>query len=39
MWKNFEEDGANKSFELGDLISRNLQTRMTPFGFSDGTFK
>ena len=35
MWKTFEEDGANKSLELGELISRNIQTRMTPFGFSD----
>jgi hypothetical protein len=35
MWKNFEDDGANKSFELGELISRNLHTRMTPFEFDN----
>lgn len=35
MWNNFGEDGANKSLELGELISRNLHTRMTPFEFSD----
>ncbi|WP_446810150.1 hypothetical protein ACH50O_00700 [Methylomonas sp. 2BW1-5-20] len=33
MWKTFDADGANKSFELGELISRNLHTRMTPFEF------
>lgn len=35
MWKNFEADGANKSLELGDLISRNLHSRMTPFEFKN----
>ncbi len=35
MWDTFEEDGVNKSFELGELISRNLHTRMTPFDFSE----
>lgn len=35
MWDNFSYDGANKSLELGELISRNLQTRMLPFNFSD----
>ncbi len=34
MWKNFGDDGANKSLELGELISRNLHTRMTPYEFS-----
>jgi len=33
MWKNFEADGANKSLEMGELISRNLHSRMTPFEF------
>ncbi|MDD5672935.1 MAG: hypothetical protein PHC61_02120 [Chitinivibrionales bacterium] len=37
MWKCFEEDGGNKSLELGELISRNLDTRMKPFEF-DETF-
>jgi hypothetical protein len=35
IWKNFEDDGGNKSLELGELISRNLHTRMTPFEFND----
>jgi len=35
IWKNFHEDGGNKSLELGELISRNLHTRMTPFEFDD----
>jgi hypothetical protein len=35
MWKNFEADGANKSLEMGELISRNLHSRMTPFEFQD----
>jgi hypothetical protein len=35
MWKNFEADGANKSLEMGGLISRNLHSRMTPFEFND----
>jgi len=35
MWKNFEDDGANKSLELGELISRNLHSRMTPFEFNN----
>ncbi len=36
MWGNFKADGANKSLELGELISRNLHSRMTPFEFNDG---
>lgn len=35
MWKNFDDDGGNKSLELGELISRNIHTRMTPFEFND----
>jgi len=35
MWDNSGHDGANKSIELGELISRNLRTRMSPFEFSD----
>lgn len=35
MWNNFEKDGANKSLELGELISRNLHSRMTPFEFDN----
>ena len=39
MWQTFGDDGVNKSLELGELISRNLQTRMEPFGFSDEILK
>ncbi len=39
MWKNFEADGANKSIEMGDLISRNLHSRMTPFEFENDILK
>ncbi len=35
MWANFEADGANKSLEIGELITRNLHSRMTPFEFKD----
>jgi hypothetical protein len=35
MWKNFDADGANKSLEMGELISRNLHSRMTPFEFKN----
>lgn len=35
MWANFEADGANKSLEMGELITRNLHSRMTPFEFKD----
>lgn len=33
MWMNFNADGVNESLELGQLISRNLLTRMSPFEF------
>jgi len=39
MWKNFDVDGGNKSLELGELISRNLHTRMAPFEFDDELLK
>jgi hypothetical protein len=35
MWRNFEQDGANKCMEMGELISRNLLSRMTPFSYRD----
>lgn len=35
MWETFDEDGVDKSLELGGLISRNLFTRMSPLKFSD----
>ena len=39
VWKNYLKDGVNPSTELGELISRNLYTRMTPFGFSEYILK
>jgi len=39
MWKCFDEDGGNKSLELGELISRNLHTRMKPFEFDENLLK
>jgi len=39
MWKCFGEDGGNKSLELGELISRNLHTRMKPFEFNEELLK
>jgi hypothetical protein len=33
LWNTFEEDGLNPSVELGELIGRNLLSRMTPFDF------
>lgn len=35
MWRNFKNDRGNSSLGLGELISRNLHTRMAPFEFSD----
>lgn len=39
MWRCFSEDGGNESLELGDLISRNLHTRMKPFKFNKNILK
>lgn len=38
MWDTFGEDNVNQSLELGELISRNLHTRMTPFEFENNIF-
>jgi hypothetical protein len=35
LWKAFVEDGVNMSLELGEVIARNLHSRMTPFTFDD----
>jgi hypothetical protein len=35
MCDNFGADGANRSLELGELISKNLHTRMSPFEFEN----
>ncbi len=33
LWANFNEDGVDTSLELGEVITRNIQTRMSPFNF------
>lgn len=33
LWRVFKEDGQTASMDLGELISRNLETRMAPFEF------
>ena len=35
LWNNFKDDSVNMSKELGEVISRNLHTRMTPFSFNE----
>ena len=35
FWKSFAADGVNMSLELGEVITRNLHTRMVPFAFDD----
>lgn len=35
LWKTFSDDGVNMSLELGEVISRNLCSRMMPFAFDD----
>lgn len=35
LWKTFSDDGTNMSLELGEVISRNLCSRMMPFTFDD----
>ncbi len=35
LWKNYTNDNAIPSLELGEFISRNLHTRMAPFQFSE----
>jgi hypothetical protein len=35
LWKTFSDDGINMSLELGEVISRNLCSRMMPFAFDD----
>jgi hypothetical protein len=39
LWKTFEDDHVPPSIELGNLIGRNLLSRMTPFEFDLGAFK
>ncbi|MDC9701672.1 MAG: hypothetical protein PSN37_05575 [Alphaproteobacteria bacterium] len=35
LWENFKEDGVDTSFELGEVITKNIQTRMSPFNFDE----
>ena len=35
LWQSFAADGVNMSFELGEVITRNLHTRMVPYAFDD----
>jgi hypothetical protein len=39
LWKTFEDDHVPPSIELGNLIGRNLLSRMTPFEFDLGAFQ
>lgn len=39
MWESFADDGLNRSLELGEVITRNLYTRMVPFVFNDKILK
>jgi len=39
LWKSFAADGVNMSLELGDIITRNLYTRMVPFAFDEEILK
>ncbi len=38
LWNTFEQDGVPPSAELGNLIGRNLLSRMTPFQFDLTSF-
>jgi len=35
LWESFKSDNVDMSFELGDAITRNIYTRMTPFTFDE----
>ncbi len=39
LWKNFREDGVNMAQELGEIITKNIYSRMAPFSFNDNTLK
>jgi hypothetical protein len=38
LWNTYKEDNVPPSAELGNLIGRNLLSRMTPFDFNLGPF-
>lgn len=35
LWKSFSDDAVNMSFGLGEIISKNLYSRMSPFLFEE----
>lgn len=35
LWDNFRNDDVNMSKELGEIITRNIYTRMAPFSFDE----
>jgi hypothetical protein len=39
LWETYKEDSVDESVELGNLIGRNLLSRMTPFHFDLAPFK
>jgi hypothetical protein len=39
LWETYKEDSVDESIELGNLIGRNLLSRMTPFHFDLAPFK
>jgi len=39
FWDNFEKDGSDPSIEFGNLISRNIHTRMSPILFDRKTIR
>ena len=39
LWDNYGSDGVNPSSELGEVISKNLHTRMAPFAFDENVIK
>lgn len=39
LWDNFVDDMVNPSSELGEVITKNLHTRMAPFAFDEEMMK
>jgi hypothetical protein len=38
LWETFAIDGVNKSLSIGNVIGRNLQSRMSPYEFDGDVF-
>jgi len=38
LWKSFSDDGTDMAFELSEVITRNLYTRMMPISFDEKVF-